>query len=96
MATVEERVRAKLAEMQPYLARSGGELELVGIEDLVAKVRFTLTRPRSSRLVVSLQMVAGIERALTNAIPELRGVEAVNLPPHVLEGWDQPEAMTPS
>lgn len=91
MADLEQQVRERLAEMQPYLERSGGSVEFVGLEDRVAKIRFALTRPGTSRLVVSLQMVGGIERTLTNAIPELRGVEAVNLPPYVLEGWDQPE-----
>lgn len=88
--TLADKVRAKIAEMQPYLGRSGGMLELVDVEDGIAHVRFALTRPRSSRLVVSLQMVAGIERRLRNDVPELRGVEAVNLPPYAELGWDQP------
>jgi hypothetical protein len=49
-----------------------------------------LTRPGPSRLVVSLQVKSGIERSLRNDIPELRGVEAVNLPPYAELGWDQP------
>ncbi len=53
-------------------------------------MRVTLTRPRTSRLLASLQLASGIERALRGAIPELRAVEAVNLPPYVLAGWDQP------
>ena len=48
-----------------------------------------LTRPGPSRLVVSLQLKSGIERALRNDIPELRGVEAINLPPYAELGWDQ-------
>lgn len=76
--------------MRPYLERSGGQLELVGVEDSVAKVLVTLTKPGAGMLVASLQLASGIERSLRNAIPELRGVEAVNLPPHVLQGWDQP------
>jgi len=90
MADLESRLRAEIAKMHPYLERSGGRLELVGVEDSVAKVLVTLTRPGASMLVASLQLASGIERSLRNAIPELRGVEAVNLPPHVLQGWDQP------
>ena len=56
----------------------------------VARVRLSLTRPGPSRLVVSLQMKSGIERALRNHVPELRGVEAINLPPYTVLGWDQP------
>lgn len=88
--TLADKVHAKIDEMRPYLERTGGTLEFVDVEDGIAHVRFALTRPRSSRLVVSLQMVAGIERRLRGELPELRGVEAVNLPPYTELGWDQP------
>lgn len=81
---------AALGEMQPHLDRSGARIELLGVEDGIAQVKLWLTRPGPSRLVHSLQVKSGIERALKDAIPELRGVEAVNLPPHTLLGWDQP------
>ena len=95
MADLEAQLNAEIAKMRPYLERSGGRLELVGVEDGVAKVAVTLTKPGASLLVASLQLASGIERALKNAIPGLRGVEAVNLPPHVLMGWDQP-GLTPA
>ena len=90
MADLRERVTSKLGEMRPYLERSGAAVELVGIEDGIAQVRVLLTRPGPSKLVFSLQVTSGIERALRGAIPDLRGIEAVNLPPHSLVGWDQP------
>ena len=90
MADLAAQVAAKVAEMAPVLERTGGHLELVGIQDGIAQVRVWLTRPATSRLVASLQLASGIERALRGAIPDLRGVEAVNLPPHTLMGWDIP------
>ena len=90
MADLKSRVAARLAEMTPYLERSGASVELVGLEDGVAQLKVSLTRPGASRLVASLQVKNGIERALRDAIPELRGVEAINLPPNTLLGWDQP------
>ncbi len=90
MADLAATVTAKLAEMAPYLDRSGARVELLGVEDGIAQLRVSLTRPGPSRLVASLQVSGGIERALRNAIPELRGVEALNLPPYSLIGWDQP------
>jgi len=90
MADLKSRVAARLAEMAPYLERSGASTELVGIEDGVVQLKVWLTRPGASRLVASLQVKNGIERALRDAIPELRAVEAINLPPHTLIGWDQP------
>ena len=91
MPDLKERVAAKLEEMRPYLERSGGRVELVGIEDGIAHLNVYLTRPGPSRLVVSLQLKSGIERALRNDIPELRSVEALNLPPYNELGWDQPD-----
>ena len=89
MADLRSRVAARLAEMAPYLERSGASCEFVGVEDGVAQLKVWLTRPGASRLVASLQLKNGIERALRDSIPELRAVEAINLPPHTLVGWDQ-------
>lgn len=89
MADLRARVAEQLAEMKPYLDRSGASVDLLGIEDGIAQVHLRLTRPGPNRLVFSLQMKSGIERALRDAIPDLRGVEALNLPPHTLVGWDQ-------
>lgn len=90
MAELAARVKAELATMRPYLQRSGADIELVGVEDSIARIVLVLTRPGTSRMIASLQLASGIERALRKAIPELRGVEAVNLPPYTLIGWDQP------
>lgn len=90
VADLREQVAAKLGEMAAHLERSGARVELVGVEDGIAQVELWLTRPGPNRLVHSLQMKSGIERVLKEAIPGLRGVEAVNLPPHTLLGWDQP------
>ena len=89
MADLTQRVAAKIDEMRPYLERSGGSCELVDVQDGIARVKVSLTRPGASRLVVSLQLKSGIERALRNDIPELAGVEAINLPPYAGKGWDQ-------
>ena len=95
MADLKQKVAQKIDEMRPYLERTGGFLELVDVEDGIARVKVGLTRPGPSRLVVSLQLKSGIERALRNDIPELRGVEAVNLPPFSELGWDQPSFFKP-
>ncbi len=91
VADLKERVAAKIAEMRPYLERSGGQVDLVEVEDGIAKLRVALTRPGPNRLVASLQLKSGVERALRADIPELRGVEAINLPPYAELGWDQPD-----
>ncbi len=90
VADLKERVAQSLVEMSALLERSGAHIELVGVEDGIAQVHLWLTRPGPSKLVFSLQMKSGIERVLKDRIPDLRGIEALNLPPHTLLGWDQP------
>jgi Fe-S cluster biogenesis protein NfuA len=90
MPDLTERVAARVKEMSAYLSRSGASIELVDVEDGIARIRLALTQPRPNRLVASLQVKSGIERALLNDIPDLRGVEAINLPPYSELGWDQP------
>src|SRR5947207_4194849 len=95
MADLTERVAAKIAEMDRYLDRTGGHVELVDVQDGIARVRLVLTRPRANRLVASLQVKSGIERALKADIPELRGGDAGNLPPITCCGVSGP-ALEPS
>jgi Fe-S cluster biogenesis protein NfuA len=91
VADLKERVAAKLADMAPYLERSGTRVELLGVEDGIAQIHLSFTRPGPGLLVASLQAKSGLERVLKDQIPDLRGVEALNLPPHTLLGWDQPD-----
>jgi Fe-S cluster biogenesis protein NfuA len=91
MPDLKERVAARIAEMDRYLRRTGGHVELVDVEDAIARIRVATTRPRVGRLVATLQLKSGIERALLGDIHELRGVEAVNLPPYTVLGWDEPD-----
>src|SRR4029077_12017166 len=90
MADLAERVATKIAEMERYLVRTGGHIELVDVEDAIARIRVSVTRPRTGRLVATLQLKSGIERALLDDIPEPRAVGAVTRPPYTVWGWDQP------
>src|SRR5205814_8838986 len=90
MADLAERVAAKITEMERYLSRTGGHVELVDVEDAIARIRVSVTRPRTGRLVATLQLKSGTERALLGDIPELRGAEAMNLPPYTVLGGAQP------
>jgi Fe-S cluster biogenesis protein NfuA len=81
------RVGKAIDEMRPYLQRSGADLRLVGVEDGVARV--VAEYGRGGYLLSNLSFVAGIERALMDKVPGLRGVEPVNLPPYSGVGWDK-------
>src|SRR2546423_14855898 len=89
MDDLAERVAAKIAEMERYLARTGGHIELVDAQDAIARIRVSVTRPRTGRLVATLPLKSGMERALLDDIPELRGVAAVKLPPYTAMGWNE-------
>jgi Fe-S cluster biogenesis protein NfuA len=83
------RVGKAIDEMRPYLQRSGADVRLIGVEDGVARIIAEYNR--GGYLLSNLSFVAGIERALMDKIPDLRGVEPVNLPPYSGVGWDKPE-----
>src|SRR2546430_17496534 len=51
MADLKSRVAARLAEMAPYLERSGASTELVAVQDGVVPLEGWLTRPGASRVV---------------------------------------------
>ena len=71
---VESRVEEALDEVRPYLRSHGGDVELVGVEDGVAKLRLAGTCngcPSSSAT-----MRLAVEEAVLKAAPELTRVEA--------------------
>jgi Fe-S cluster biogenesis protein NfuA/nitrite reductase/ring-hydroxylating ferredoxin subunit len=71
---VEGRVEAALDEVRPYLRSHGGDVELVAVEDDVAKLRLAGTCngcPSSSAT-----MRLAVEEAVLKAAPELSRVEA--------------------
>jgi Fe-S cluster biogenesis protein NfuA len=82
------RVGKAIDEMRPYLERSGATVRLVGVEDGVARV--VAEYGPSGYLLSNLSFVAGVERALMDKVPGLRGVEPINLPPYRGVGWDKP------
>ena len=71
-------VEASLDTMRPYLKDDGGNVEVVEITDeMVVKVRLLgacSTCPQSF-----MTMKAGIEEAVRRSVPQIKGVEAVNL-----------------
>jgi len=71
-------VEASLDTMRPYLKDDGGNVEVVEItNEMVVKVRLLVacsTCPKSF-----MTMKAGIEEAVKRSVPQIKGVEAVNL-----------------
>jgi len=75
-AALREKVARSLATIRPYLQADGGDVELVEVTDEgVVSVRLTGACQGCPRARATLQM--GIERTLTEQVPEVKGVKEV-------------------
>lgn len=70
-----ERVQTVLNAVRPSLQADGGDVELLGVEDGVAKVRLQGACHGCPMAAMTLQM--GIERIVKSQIPEIKSVENV-------------------
>jgi Fe-S cluster biogenesis protein NfuA len=78
---VEARVANALEEVRPYLGSHGGDVELLSVEDGVARLRLNGTCDGCPSSAVTLKH--SIETAILRAAPELDRVEA--------DGLDEPQ-----
>jgi Fe-S cluster biogenesis protein NfuA len=70
------KVQEVLEKLRVYLQADGGDIELVDItEDNIVQVRLKGACHGCPGAAMTLQM--GVERALKEAVPEVKGVEAV-------------------
>ena len=71
---VQSRVLGALDEVRPYLESHGGNVQFLGIEDGVARVRLEGSCEGCPSSTMTLKLA--IEEAVQKAAPELEGVEA--------------------
>ena len=73
---MKEKVENVIGKIRPMLQADGGDVELVGVdEDGVVKVRLQGACAGCPGAQMTLKM--GVERVLKEAVPEVKGVEAV-------------------
>lgn len=72
---MEEKVTKVLESIRPGLQMDGGDIELVGVQDGIVKVRLVGACAGCPMSMMTLQM--GVERAIKREIPEVIRVEAV-------------------
>ncbi len=73
-----QRVEEALDQIRPYLQADGGNVSLVEItDDFIVKVE--LLGACKSCSMSMMTMKAGIEESIKRAVPEIKGVESVNL-----------------
>ena len=71
-----EKVENVIERLRMYLQADGGDIELVGItEDNIVQVKLKGACSGCPGAAMTLKM--GVERAIRQAVPEIKGVEAV-------------------
>jgi Fe-S cluster biogenesis protein NfuA/nitrite reductase/ring-hydroxylating ferredoxin subunit len=74
---VEARVISALEEVRPYLQSHGGNVELLGVEGGVARLRMQGSCDGCPSSAMTLKLA--IEEAIQKAAPDLEGIEAENV-----------------
>ncbi|MBK8498810.1 MAG: NifU family protein [Flavobacteriales bacterium] len=75
----EARIREALTELRPFLEADGGDITLDEVtEDGVARVR--LHGACLGCAMIPMTMKAGVEEAIKRVAPQVKSVEAVNMP----------------
>ncbi len=70
-----EEVEKALERVRPALQADGGDVELVDVQDGIVSVR--LTGACGGCPMSQMTLKSGIERAIKEAVPEIKGVESV-------------------
>jgi len=73
--TVEDRVQKALQELRPNLQADGGDIELLGVENGVVKVKLKGACAGCPMSTMTIQW--GVENFLKKKIPEVVKVEAI-------------------
>ena len=73
--TIEDRVQKALQELRPNLQADGGDIELLGVEKGVVKVKLKGACAGCPMSTMTIQW--GVEKFLKKRIPEIVKVEAV-------------------
>lgn len=80
---VEERVREALAEVRPYLDSHGGDVELLGVDDGIVRLRMQGSCSGCPSSAMTLKLA--IEDAIRKHAPEVAQIEAEDAKPDPAE-----------
>jgi Fe-S cluster biogenesis protein NfuA/nitrite reductase/ring-hydroxylating ferredoxin subunit len=78
---LEQRVQAALDSVRPYMDSHGGDVELLSLEDGVARIRLQGSCSDCSASSVTLELA--IKQALEDAAPDLEGLEVEGVSPQL-------------
>ena len=85
---LQERVQAALDSVRPYMESHGGNVELLGLEQGVAKIHLQGSCSDCSASAVTLELA--IKQALEDAAPDLEGLEVTGVAPQTMGGAGLP------
>ncbi|WP_020532285.1 NifU family protein [Flexithrix dorotheae] len=78
LGSLREKVDEALKNIRPYLETDGGDLKVLEItDDNIVKIE--LLGACGSCPMSTMTLKAGVEQTILNAVPEIKGVEAINL-----------------
>ncbi len=75
MKTLKEQVEKCIEEVRPQLQADGGDIELLGVEDGVAKVRMKGACAHCPMSAITLQW--GVINCIKKRVPEIKEVKVV-------------------
>jgi Fe-S cluster biogenesis protein NfuA len=78
-ATARERIEEILDSVRPAIRADGGDIELVGFDELDGVVRIRMVGACHACPMSMLTLKAGIEQRLRMQVPEVRSVESVSV-----------------
>lgn len=77
-----KKIEASLESIRPYLKADGGNVKVLDITDANV-VRLEFVGACSMCSMSSMTFKAGVEAAIKRDVPEIKGVEVINLTPAI-------------
>ncbi len=78
MEYLHERIETALESIRPYLKADGGDVKFLEVDDNQV-VKLELLGSCGSCPMSAMTLKAGVEEAIKREVPEIRGIEAINL-----------------
>ncbi len=72
-----DQVETALDSIRPYLVADGGDVKILDIENNIVKLE--LLGACGSCPMSTMTLKAGVEEAIKRAVPEIEGIEAINI-----------------
>jgi Fe-S cluster biogenesis protein NfuA len=73
-----DRIETALDSIRPYLQADGGNVKVLGVDDEMI-VQLELLGACGSCPMSTMTLKAGVEEAIKRAVPEIKGVQAINI-----------------